>query len=217
MSKLRGAWLVLSILAVVHLLAASGVLAVLCLNGTLTLERVELIAAVLRGEHDEPAEDAAVSAGVSAGQAGTAEAAIARGQQEDEIFRLQMERQKTEMSQRLDLVLREMARVQQEREYFEELRRRDAESANSAERQHYWEGFQKQLDLFGKMKPKVAVDYLLSRDVEEAATLLRALDTRKGKKIVEAATNPSQRKKMDEILKLLPELDVTPGGTGPQS
>ena len=213
MSKSRRIFTIVATLAILHLLALGGLMGFLFHNGTLNAGRVELIAAVLRGEHDPPAEDGAGSVEAAARDAGSAQVALAQEQMEEEMTRRQLEREKAELAQRLELVMREMARVQQEREYFEERRRREAESAKKKGEQSYREGFEKQLDLFEKMKPKIAVEYLLSRNVEEAADLLRAMETRKGKKIIEAATSPNQRKKIDEILKLLPELNVEHGDT----
>ena len=210
MSKLRGILTVIAVLAILHLLALGALVGFLFHSGTLNSERVELLAGVLRGEHDPPAQDGAASV-EDADEAGSAQATLAQQQMEEEMTRRRLEREKAELTQRLELVMREMNRVQQEREYFEERRRREAQSAKKKGEQSYREGFEKQMDLFEKMKPKVALEYLLSRDAEEAAELLRAMDTRKGKKIIEAAKDPNQRKKIDEILKLLPELGVEGG------
>ncbi len=210
MSKAGGLFKIVSILAILHLLGLAGLMGLLWSKGTLSTDRVQLIAGVLRGEYDPPSEDESGPAVSQDAETESPQAALTQEQLEVEMTRRQLERQKTELEQRLELVLREMARVQREREYFEERRQREAEVVRKKGEQNYRRGFEKQLDLFGKMKPQVAVEYLLSRDVEEATELLRALDTRKGKKIIEAARTPNQRKKMDEILKLLPELNVEP-------
>ncbi|MCP4593125.1 MAG: hypothetical protein GY842_20510 [bacterium] len=209
MSKLRGLLQIVSLLAILHLVVLGGLGAYWWSSGTLSTERVDLIAAVLRGELDPPAEDDTDDGPGQRGDAETAQVAIAQEQMEEETERRQLERDRAELDQRLELVLREMHRVQQEREYFEDRRRLEAESVKRKSEQSYREGFDKQLQLFGTMKPKVAVEYLLSRSVAEAAELIRAMDTRKGRKIIEAARTPNQRKKMDEILKLLPDLEGT--------
>ena len=208
MAKLRGLYTVVSVLALLHLLGLAGFGAFMWNNGTLNAERVELLAGVLRGEYDAPAEDGGEDAGEETVVSRNSEETIAREQIDAEIAKRQLEREKTEMRQRLDLIAREMHRVRQEREFFEDQRRRATEAAKRRNEQDYRDGFQKQLEYFGQLKPKNAVEYLLSRNVEEAAEILRTIDTRKGKKIIEAAKTPNQRKKMDEILRLLPELQT---------
>jgi len=210
-SKMRSILMIVSALAILHLLALGGFVGYSWHNGTLNTERVELIAAVLRGEHDSSVEDETGLGEGDTEEAGSAQAAIAKEQIEEEVARRQLEREKAELEQRLELVNREMQRVRREREYFEDQRRREAEAAKKRSEQSYRDGSEKQLEYLGKIKPKDAVGYILSRDIEEAAEILRAMDTRKGKKIIEAAKTPSQRKKMDEILKLMPELKMESG------
>lgn len=211
MSKMRTPLKIISALAILHLLALVGFVGYAWHNGTLNAERAELIAAVLRGEYDAPAEGETGLGADDAAEAGSARDAIAREQTEDEIIRRRLEREKAELQQRLELVSREMQRVRRDRESFEDQRRRAAEEDKKRSESSYRDGFEKQLEYLGKIKPKDAVGYLLSRDIEEAAEILRAMDTRQGKKIIEAAKTPNQQKKIDQILKLMPELH-TEGG-----
>ncbi|MCK4658729.1 MAG: hypothetical protein KAV82_04335 [Phycisphaerae bacterium] len=208
MSKLRGLVKIMSLLALLHLLALVGFVGHLWNKGTINPERVEIIAGVLRGEYDAPPEDESGTPAVKAEDAKSAQDAIALEQTKQDAIRSQIEREQTALAQQHELILRERAQVLREREAYEERRRRDAEADNRKQEQNYRSGFEKQLEYLEAIKPKAAVQYVLSRDVKEAAELLRAMDTRKGKKIIEAAKTPNQRKKMDEILKLLPELNV---------
>jgi hypothetical protein len=213
MSKLRGFARLLSILAILHLLGLAGVVGYMWSNGTLNPARAELIADVLRGKFDAPAEPGAETDKTKTEEGTNAQGTVADGQMHEEIARRQLDREKAELEQRLELVTREMNQSRQERESFEEQRRRDAEAAKRKTEQTYRAGFEKQLEYFAKMKPKDAAEYLLNRELEEAAELLRAMDARTGKKIIEAAKTPAQRKKIDDILKLLPELKAEPTET----
>ncbi len=52
----------------------------------------------------------------------------------------------------------------------------------------------------------MAVDYLLARSPEDAAQMLLLMDTRKAKRIIEAAKTTGQKKRMAEIYQLLSEM-----------
>ena len=65
-------------------------------------------------------------------------------------------------------------------------------------------GFQKQIEIYESLNPKVALDHLLSiTDPDEAAKILLAMNTRKAKKIVEAGKRDPQLTRMKEILRRL--------------
>lgn len=208
MKRLRGLFTIVSLLAILHLAAVVGLAGVLWARGTLNPQRVEQIAAVLRGEYDTPSEPAVPEGEAQPDEAQNAKATLAGEQTEDELASRRLERERAELQQRLDLVFQEMTRVRQERERLEQERQALAEATRKRSEQETRGGFQKQLELFSKIKPAEAMEYLLGRDVDEAARLLAALNARKGKKIIEAVKTPAQRRKMDRILRRL-------GGEGP--
>jgi len=62
------------------------------------------------------------------------------------------------------------------------------------------EGFKKELEVFNTLKPGQAFEYLLLKEVTEAARLLMEMDPRTVAKILESAKSDEQKKKADEIL-----------------
>ncbi|MHC5109864.1 MAG: hypothetical protein ACYTHJ_08305 [Planctomycetota bacterium] len=124
-----------------------------------------------------------------------------------EIMRREADRVKTELDQRLALNNGILLRITQERESFR--RERDLEAAKKLADKEQQEsfGFEKQVEIIGSLTPKVAVNHLLSMsDLDDAAKVLGLLDTRKAKRIVEAAKSPEQLEKMRSILQKLKEV-----------
>ncbi len=52
----------------------------------------------------------------------------------------------------------------------------------------------------------MAVGYLLDKPREDAAALLLQMETRKGKRLIEAAKTPAQRRAVAEVLEMLREM-----------
>ena len=136
-----------------------------------------------------------------------APAAVIDTQVELEIVRREAERTREELRQRLALSNSILLRITAERESF----RREREAADQMAQAHRLEleteGFEKQIALLGGVKAKTAVEHLLGLgDPDEAARILLAMDTRKAKKIVEAARRPDQMEQMKSILRRLREV-----------
>ena len=67
--------------------------------------------------------------------------------------------------------------------------------------------FNKQVEIYGGLAPKIAVQHLLGlSDADEAARILLEMDTRRAKKIVEAAKHPEHMQQMKIILQRLREV-----------
>lgn len=216
-STLRRAYEAVALFAVLNILVLGGATAYLASSGIIDGEKLQGIAAVLRGENEvtsqeevnevveQPEEtDEAKSAGLTPGNS------TMMLQMNSEILRREAERVKVELDQRLALNNAIMLRITQEREAFR--RERDAEAARkkaSVEEQEEV-GFAKTIELYESLSPKVAVDYLLDiSDPDESARVLLQMETRKAKKIIEAAKQAEQKARMKEILRRLRE--VAPG------
>ena len=131
-------------------------------------------------------------------------------QMNSEILRREAERVKVELDQRLALNNAIMLRITQERDAFR--RERDAEAARkkAAIEEQKAVGFEKTIELYESLSPKVAIEYLLDiSDPNESARVLLKMETRKAKKIIEAAKQAEQKGRMKDILKRLRE--VAPG------
>ena len=214
-SILRKTYDAVAIFALANMLVFGGLLIYLVGSGTLVPEKVERIAAVLRGEK-ESAQDATVAAaqaGVDAAQDRTdvvgqsAEDASAASQMDEEITRREAQRIRAELDQRVATVNQVLMRVTLEREAFERQVEAEAQRKQEVTASQGQEGFKKELEYFESLSPKVAVQHLLAKpDADEAARILLEMETRKGKKIIEAAKRGNQMERMKVILQRLREV-----------
>jgi hypothetical protein len=216
---------VFGLLSLAHFLVVGGGLAFLLGTGRLDGAKLEQIGAVMRGEVVAPPEEADAEAGTEQDSTATRAKGESTGdtaklpsgsvdvtalnQMRAEIDRRESERIKAELDQRLATVNRILLQVTAKKKAFER------EVEDQAQRQAEVEvvkenvGFQKELEYFESLSPKVAVKHLLSKDPEEAARVLLALDTRKGKKIIEAAKDGADLATMKIVLQRLKEVAPT--------
>jgi len=197
-----------ALLALLHLLVASGGLVFLLATGRLNRERAGQIAGVLRG--DLPAAQAAqVEEEAPVAPPTKSVESIEHEQRQEEMVRYMSDRRRAELEQQAATGRAALLQVTREREALS----RQAEELETQRKQRMQqeesEGFRKDLELFGSMKPKDAVYYMLQKQPEDAARMLLMMDTRKAKKIVEAAKTPAERKTMSQVLQTMREIDPT--------
>jgi len=100
--------------------------------------------------------------------------------------------------------------LDRKREEFEQRVDQQAQQQESIEESVATAGFEKEVEELSLVKPKVAVDRLLNRPIEDAAQLLSAMDARTSKKIIEAAyKNAAKWGQMNEILDRKRQLDAS--------
>ena len=194
-----------ALFALLNVVVIGGGAGYLYSTGDLTAERIDQVAAVLRGEWPQPQEAEAEVVEERADPTRSAES-LDQEQVEEELMRLQADRRRAELQQQAATVAAARLEVTRQREALE---RRDAEiraQAKRREKEEESQGFKKELDLLSSVKPKVAVGYLLEKPREDAAALLLQMETRKGKRLVEAAKTASQRRAMAEVLEMLREM-----------
>ncbi len=127
-----------------------------------------------------------------------------------EIMRREAQRIKAELDQRLALNNSILLRITKDREAFEREQAAEVARREQAEGERETVGFTKQVEIFEALAPKVAIQHLLSMpDQEEAAGMLLEIETRKAKKIVEAAKTPDDARRMQVILRTLRTLSPT--------
>lgn len=205
MGALKRVYQGVALLALLNLAAVSGLVGYLVATGQLTGERVERAAAALQGE--PPAERAAEAETVAeTASPKQSSDVLQRNGEDEEAARLRTDRRRAELEQQAATIAAGRLEMTRQREAFE---RRQAEvraQTQQREQQEQSAGFRKELDLLSSVKPKVALEYLLEKPKEDAAALLLAMDTRQGKRLVEAAKNASQRRAMAEVLQMLREM-----------
>lgn len=198
--------------ALLNMLGLGALVAVLVSSGAVDAEKVRTIVSILRGEDTatalEQPDDSTVVAEEPAEPAVGADA-IAEAQRSAQIARLESDRIKAELDQRLALNNSILLRVTTERERFWKEREAVQKKEALSKKRRRDTGFRKQLDIIEALKPKVAVEHLLAlQGADEASRILLQMDTRKAKKIVEAAKTPGQLSRMKVILQRV--RDVAP-------
>ncbi len=196
--------------ALLNMLGLGALVAVLVSSGAVDAEKVRTIVSILRGEDTaaalEQPDDSTVVAEEPAEPAVGADA-IAEAQRSAQIARLESDRIKAELDQRLALNNSILLRVTTERERFWKEREAAQKKEALSKKRRRDTGFRKQLDIIEALKPKVAVEHLLALpDADEASRILLQMDTRKAKKIVEAAKTPGQLSRMKVILQRVREV-----------
>lgn len=216
-SLLRRAYDGLALFAMLNLVGLVGLLALLSSSGTLNIEKVRRIVGVMRGEEPVP-QDGLTGAIEGTDKKEASETALvnekkvaAASSESDmdvQIMRLEGERIKAELDQRLALNNSILLRVATERERFQREQDIAERQKNQARRKRQSDGFRKQIAIYEALSPKVAVEHLLSLpDLDDAAAIFLELDTRKAKKIIEAAKRPDQKETVMAILRRIREIE----------
>ncbi len=184
-------------------------------SGALTASKVREVIRVVRGEGVVIDVNEATIVEPDSEQ-GTTDPKVVRASvtpTDVEALRLEAERIKTELDQRLALNNSIMLRVMTEREAFKREQLAATKRQQTAAAKRGEAGFRKQIAIYEGLPPKLAVRHLLDlNDPNEAARLLLELDTSQAKKIVESARRGEDMVKMEEILRRV--RDVSPDQAG---
>ncbi len=210
-SIFRRAYDAVALFALLNMLALGALAAILVMSGAVNVEKAQRVVAVMRGDEPPPTEAAVpeqpAKAMTNAGGAETGGDVVAESERDAEILRRESERIKAELDQRLALNNHILLRVMTEREGFQEKREQAKKQQQASYDQRHEEGFKKQIAIYESLAPKIAVEHLLAMsDPDEAAKILLEIQTRKAKKIVEAAKRGDQMKKMKTILQRVREV-----------
>lgn len=211
-----------ALFALLNIVALIALIALLTTTGGLNREKLQGIVAVLRGDLPQPTTplsppfargDGGGSAAATAQRDQTTESLdpdkdpVAEAQMDAEVLRLESERIKTELDQRLALNNSILLRVVTERERFKQAQEQTAKQEEAARQGRKSEGFRKQVAIYEALSAKVALQNLLGLpEVDEAARILVELETRKAKKIIEAAKSADEAGKMRVILQRVREV-----------
>lgn len=210
-SIFKRAYDAVTLFALLNLLVIAGLCALLAANDAIDAEKARRIVAVMRGEEsaqevapvvEQPEEPAAGGEQEMAGKNLSAESEVGI-----EIMRREAERVKAELDQRLALNNNILLRVMTEREQFRREVDEAARREEASTQQRREEGFRKQIAIYESLTSKVAVQHLLDMpEADDAAKILLEMDTRKAKKIVEAAKQGDQLEKMKMVLRRVREV-----------
>ncbi len=175
-------------------------------SGKLTAENLRTVADIF-SEQPEAAEEALEAEAGLKEKKLLAVDAPRPGTTEEEIARRNLERLSLVADHRLKLANRQMVEVNRRSEEVEQQRVVETEQREAEAEQLADQAFKKDLEIVSLLKPKVAMDSLLARPMDDAARMLMAMEARKGKRIFEAARkDPGNWAKMLAIQRRLREL-----------
>ena len=102
--------------------------------------------------------------------------------------------------------------LDRKREEFERQLKREEDEQRARLAKADRPGYEKELEIIGQLKPDVALQQLLTMSDSDAAHVLFELETRKAKKIFEAAKTDVQRAKLTSVRKLLRDMQPPESG-----
>jgi hypothetical protein len=206
----------LSILSIATVLAGGGFSAFLLGTGRLSAERVNEIAAVLRGElHQAPQSQPAAQA--ASGQCPSS--APAQSPEEIETARRQehlrshmLERATRDLEAQKRLLDQSLQYLLNEREQFARERVERAAEQKTTSTKARDEAAEKQLELFAGLSPQQAKDHIVriwNTNRSEALALVMQLDVAKTKRILAQMKTPEEEKILSELLEQLRTYEPT--------
>lgn len=217
MGAMKTAYQWTAALALLHMIALAGGVAYLFGSGTVDAKRLREAVAMLRDADKE--DDGADKATEQTGDAGAEAAPAARLSPEqqrlaDEVAWRNSERYRTQIDQRLKLINLARLDVERRREALERLREKDRKEREERARQESVAGYAKEVEIIAALKPKAALSQILSMTDGDAAQTLFRLETRKVKRIIEAARTDAEKAKMTTVLRLIADLKSAPVAQG---
>jgi hypothetical protein len=201
----------LAILAIATTLAVGAFVGLLFGSERLTGQRIETIAAVLRGEYDDAAADAATTQpaehGGAARPSGTRSAEqVRQALVGEQLRRAALERAARDVAARQELLdhamqylLTSQEQLEQDQAAWREKKRKETEALRDA-------GFQQELRLVSKLSPKLAKEHVVrswQKHKADAVRLLQALSESKGQRILEQFKTPEEIDIMHQLLEQL--------------
>lgn len=196
----------LSLLALVQLFALLGFTGFLFGTGRLNGERMDRIAAILRGDDGPPAASSQPTTQPQV-KPETATSEIARNRVQQEMFAMAVERQKRELADMARLAQTIQHEVQSRLEEIEAREKQFAEERKRLLAEQQGDGFGRELEVLGSIEPKRALDLLMAKKDPDATRLLMEMDAGRVRKIIDACKTGAQMEWAGRILAQLHNLN----------
>ncbi|MEE9296674.1 MAG: hypothetical protein V3W34_17155 [Phycisphaerae bacterium] len=204
MGTIRTTYHWIAALALLHLLALGAGVGYLFGTGKLDAQRVRAAVGVLWGEQEQITEAEPVEPAV--------DQVVHHRQQgmvNDEIERRTAERYRTQVEQRLKFVNAARLEVDRRREEFEAQVEKDRQARKLRAERESVAGYAKEIEIIAALSPKTALEQIMTMDDAEAARVMFQLDTRKVKKIIEAAKTDVDRARITIVRRLIRDMRPT--------
>lgn len=197
---------VMSIVAVVNMIALAGLGMYGWKMGWLEKERVRAAALLL---FDGIAEEAPAGDEPSEPGAATAVQRIAHSNEASQIRHAELDRREREIEHAWQQLETQQLAFLKEKEALDSLRKRFAEEATARVQKAGDGGWQRELELMGSIKPKLAKELFREKPDAEVVKLMSELDVRKAKKIIEQCKTSEERLWIGRILEQLQQRDAS--------
>ncbi len=208
-----------AIISIATLLALAGFSAFLFGSGRVTAERLDTMAAVLRGEFDELAEDAEPATGTDQtqprGRRRAAAEEVRAAQQVDQLRYQMLERARRDVDARQALLDQALQHVINEQETLVTQRTDLTQKQRALTDEALDVGAKRELDLLAELPPKQAKDHIIrvwNNSPAAATRLLLALDDRKAARVLKEMKTPDEQLVMSQLLEQLRTQEL-PGAT----
>jgi len=190
----KQAFHIVALLAILHLAGLAGLGAYMLASGRLDAEKVEKIAAIMRGEDLEGEAKVATSQPVATPVlAVAARDKIAARQTTDEVKRLIGERLLREAADRNALANAAMLKVTRQLEGLAKERAEFAASRKLAVRADQETGQQAELAILSSLSEKPARDLLMAKPMPDAVRILMKMKKRSAAAIIEACKTEAEK------------------------
>lgn len=190
----------LAILAIAHLVAIAGIAVHLVVSGRLDAQKAEMVAQILRGEPLAAATQPAASQPAPETEAAQQAIVLPQTEQDRQLLQALLERERAEIRYREELAEREKLALMREREELEKLRARIEAERRAREATSQAEGFTKELEVLSSVKAKQRKLLLMQKEDAEVVRLLKAMDPRLAKQVIEACKTPEEMAWISRIL-----------------
>ena len=211
---------VICILAIANLVAVAGIIAFLFATDRLDAERVDQMAAVLRGEdlsERAPATPPAAPTTQPAEKKDTAETQLARARERGDLAQRLLERRGREVEDRQRLAEALMLDIVRRQETLAEERAALEAQQRKIQEERLRSGFLKELELLASVKPKVRKDLLAQKSDTDVVKLMMEMDQRAGKQVIEACKRPEEKAWIGRILHQIQMQSETPSAEAESS
>ena len=197
---------IISLIAVIQLLATSGLIGYMFATKRLTAERVDAIARVIRGETEAPEAPASRPA-AEPGKPESATSQIARTRAQEEWLALMVERQGRELQDRARLNQTIQLDVMRRLEEIDRREKAFAEQQKKLQEEQSQDGFAREVELMTAIEATRARKLLMMRKEPDAVRLLMSMDAARAKKILDTCKTAEEMEWAGRILDQLHNLN----------
>lgn len=208
---------VISLIAIVQLLALSGLIGYMFATGRLTAERIDQIAKLIRGE-SAPTTAPATQPVVVAVKPESATSQIARSQVQHGLLAMIAERQSRELQDRAKLNQTIQLDVVRKLEEIERREKAFVEQQKNLQEQQSQDGFARDLELMTSIDATRARKLLMMRKEPDVARMLMSMEPARAKKIIDTCKTDDEMEWARRILDQLHNLNneqAAAAGSGP--